>query len=264
MSRIEQLFSSCKAEGRTALVTFIVAGDPDAQASLELLKSLPAAGADIIELGMPFTDPMADGPAIQAGDLRALAAGMTLKKTLQMVRDFRVDNTTTPIVLMGYYNPVYSYGVDAFARDAAEAGVDGLIVVDLPPEEDTELRGPVRAAGIDLIRLVTPTTTPERLKTVISGASGFLYYVAVAGVTGTRSASVETVAQHLESIRKETSLPIAVGFGIRTPEDARAMSACADAVVVGSRFVGLIENTDAEKVAETVNADVRSFADALQ
>lgn len=263
MSRIEQVFSACKTQGRSALVTFIVAGDPDPVTSLELLKSLPAAGADIIELGMPFTDPMADGPAIQAGDLRALAAGMTLKKTLQMVREFRAGNTATPIVLMGYYNPVYSYGVDAFARDAAEAGVDGLIIVDLPPEEDAELHAPVRAAGIDLIRLVTPTTTPERLRTVIAGASGFLYYVAVAGVTGTRSASVETVAKHLDSIRQETDLPIAVGFGIRTPEDARAMSACADAVVVGSRFVGLIENRAPAKVPETVSADVKSFADAV-
>lgn len=237
MSRIEQTFASLKTEGRKALVTFIVAGDPDPSTSLSILNALPASGADIIELGMPFTDPMADGPAIQAGDLRALAAGMTLAKTLQMVRDFRAGNATTPIVLMGYFNPIYSYGVDAFVTDAASAGVDGLIIVDLPPEEDAELRLPAKAAGLDFIKLITPTTTPDRLKTVIRDASGFLYYVSVAGITGSKSASPETVRQHLEMVRAQTSLPIAIGFGIRTPEDVKAMSAAGDAVVVGSALV---------------------------
>lgn len=237
MSRIQTTFAALKRDSRAALVTFIVAGDPDAATSQGLLNSLPAAGADIIELGMPFTDPMADGPAIQAGDLRALAAGMTLKKTLQMVRDFRATNTTTPLVLMGYFNPVYAYGVEAFAADARDAGVDGLIIVDLPPEEDAELRGPVKAAGIDLIRLITPTTTPERLKTVVRDASGFLYYVSVAGITGTKAASVSDVAAQLTMIRQYTDLPIAVGFGIRTPADVKAMAAVADGVVVGSALV---------------------------
>ncbi len=237
MSRIAQTFARLKSAQRPALVTFIVAGDPDAAASAKLLEQLPAAGADIIELGMPFTDPMADGPAIQAADLRALASGMTLKKTLQMVQQFRTTNSTTPIVLMGYFNPVYAYGVEAFAAEAKAVGVDGLIIVDLPPEEDAELRGPIKAAGIDLIRLITPTTSPERLKTVVKDASGFLYYVSVAGITGTKAAAVSDVASQLAMIRQHTDLPIAVGFGIRTPDDARSMGTVADAVVVGSALV---------------------------
>ena len=207
---------------------------------------------------MPFTDPMADGPAIQAGDLRALAAGMTLKKTLQMVQQFRATNTTTPIVLMGYFNPVYAYGVEAFAADAKDAGVDGLIIVDLPPEEDAELRTPIKAAGIDLIRLITPTTTPERLKTVVKDASGFLYYVSVAGITGTKAASVSDVAAQLAMIRQHTNLPIAVGFGIRTPEDARAMGTVADAVVVGSALV------EAIAAGDNLSATVSALAMALK
>lgn len=264
MSRLAPTFAALKAANKTALVTFIVAGDPDPQTSLDLLKSLPASGVDVIELGMPFTDPMADGPAIQAGDLRALAAGMTLKKTLQMVRDFRATNTTTPLVLMGYFNPIYSYGTAAFAKDAAEAGADGLIIVDLPPEEDAELRGPATKAGLDLIRLVTPTTVGTRLDTVIENASGFLYYVAVAGITGTKSASPEAVAAQLTQVRAKTDLPIAVGFGIRTPEDAKAMSAVGDAVVIGSRFVDLISRTEPANVVQTLTQDVKSFADALR
>lgn len=237
MTRIAATFSALKAANRKALVTFIVAGDPDTAASLETLKGLPAAGADIIELGMPFTDPMADGPAIQAADLRALANGMTLPKTLEMVKAFRETNTTTPIVLMGYYNPIYAYGTEKFTKDAAALGVDGLIIVDLPPEEEDELFLPAKAAGLDLIRLITPTTTPERLQTVIKNASGFLYYVSVAGITGSKSASPDTVKKHLDTVRTQTSLPIAVGFGIRTPDDAKAMSIAGDAVVVGSALV---------------------------
>ncbi len=242
MSRIEQRFASLKAEGRAALVTFIVAGDPDAEKSLQLLSALPDAGADIIELGMPFTDPMADGPAIQAADLRALANGMTLAKTLQMVRDFRAGNATTPIVLMGYYNPVYAYGAEKFAADAAAAGVDGLIIVDLPPEEDAELREPARRNGLDLIRLLTPTTVGERLNTVVEGASGFLYYVSVAGITGTKSADASAVAAQLKTIRAATDLPVVVGFGIRTPADVATMAAFADGVVVGSALVDEISS----------------------
>ncbi len=258
MSRIQTTFAAVKSQNRKALVTFIVAGDPNFEFSLSTLKSLPAAGADIIELGMPFTDPMADGAAIQAADIRALANGMTLGKTLEMVAAFRKDNTTTPIVLMGYFNPVYSYGVAAFVKDAATAGVDGLIIVDLPPEEDAELRAPAQKAGLDLIRLVTPTTTPERLQTVIRDASGFLYYVSVAGITGSKSASPETVSKHLDQIRQYTSLPLAVGFGIRTPDDVRAMSQCGDAVVVGSALVERIgKGEDVAPVVQTLAAALR-------
>lgn len=237
MSRIQTLFSTLKQQQRKALVTFIVAGDPDAGAALSALKALPGAGADIIELGMPFTDPMADGPAIQAADLRALAGGMTLIKTLQMVRDFREANQSTPLVLMGYFNPVYAYGVEKFVRDAAASGADGLIIVDLPPEEDAELRVPAQAAGLDLIRLLTPTTTPERLDAVLQNASGFLYYVSVAGITGSKSASPQAVQAHLAQIREKTGLPVAIGFGIRTPDDVRALAPYGDAIVVGSALV---------------------------
>jgi tryptophan synthase alpha chain len=264
MSRLQQTFSDLKAQGRKALVTFGVAGDPDLETSLSIVKSLPASGADIIELGMPFTDPMADGPAIQAADLRALAGGMTLAKTLELVRAFRSGNTQTPIVLMGYYNPVYSYGIDKFVTDAAEAGVDGLIIVDLPPEEDAELYTPAKAAGLDLIRLVTPTTTPERLQTVIRNASGFLYYVSVAGITGAKSASPETVAKHLEEVRKYTELPLAIGFGIRTPEDAAAMGAVGDCVVVGSSIVENIgQIPDGKKTIDEILGQVKMLAQAL-
>ena len=237
MSRLQKTFSDLKSQGRKALMTFTVAGDPDIPASLATMKALPAAGVDIIELGMPFTDPMADGAAIQAANLRALAQGITLAKTLDMVRSFREGNATTPVVLMGYFNPVYSYGTDKFAADAANAGVDGLIIVDVPSEEDGELRTAVDAAGLDLIRLVTPTTTPERLQTVIRHASGFLYYVSVAGTTGAKSASPEDVARQVAMIRQHTSLPVTVGFGIRTPDDVRAMKDAGDAVVVGSALV---------------------------
>ena len=237
MSRLEQRFADLKHEGRAALVTFVTAGDPGYEASLAILKGLPKAGADVIELGMPFTDPMADGIAIQLATLRALQAGQTLAKTLRMVREFRVDDQTTPIVLMGYYNPIHRYGVAAFVAEAKEAGVDGLIIVDLPPEHDGELATPAQAAGIDFIRLTTPTTDDARLPRVLERSSGFVYYVSVAGVTGAGSATTEQVTSAIERLRRHTDLPISVGFGIRTPEQAAAIARLADGVVVGSALV---------------------------
>jgi tryptophan synthase alpha chain len=242
MSRLEQRFADLKAEGRAALVTFVTAGDPGYDASLSILKGLPAAGADVIELGMPFTDPMADGLAIQLATLRALNAGQTLAKTLQMVREFRVDDSTTPIVLMGYYNPIHRFGVEAFVAQAKEAGVDGLIIVDLPPEHDGELATPAQASGIDFIRLTTPTTDDARLPRVLERSSGFVYYVSVAGVTGAGSATTEHVGAAIERLRRHTHLPISVGFGIRTPDQAAAIARLADGVVVGSALVDKIAN----------------------
>ena len=249
MSRLEQRFAELKAEGRSALVTFVTAGDPGYEASLQILKGLPAAGADVIELGMPFTDPMADGVAIQ-----------TLAKTLQMVREFRVDNHTTPIVLMGYYNPIHRFGVDKFVAEAKEAGVDGLIIVDLPPEHDAELATPAQAAGIDFIRLTTPTTDDARLPRVLERSSGFVYYVSVAGVTGAGSATTEHVTEAIARLRRHTDLPISVGFGIRTPEQAAAIARLADGVVVGSALVDKI--AQAKEPAQAVN-DVLSLCSAL-
>jgi tryptophan synthase alpha chain len=235
--RIAARFAALKEKGEKALVTFITAGDPDLETSAALLKALPEAGADIIELGMPFSDPMADGPAIQRAGLRALHAGQTLKKTLQMVARFRDGDTATPIILMGYYNPIYVYGVPQFLQDAKEAGVDGLIVVDLPPEEDEELCLPAQQAGIHFIRLATPTTDDIRLGKVLTNTGGFLYYVSIAGITGTASAKTGDVAAALTRIRQKTDLPIAVGFGIKTAEDARAIATVADGAVVGSAIV---------------------------
>jgi len=240
MSRLEQRFAELKTEGRSALVTFVTAGDPGYDASLKILKGLPAAGADVIELGMPFTDPMADGIAIQLATLRALNAGQTLLKTLNMVREFRVDDQTTPIVLMGYYNPIHRFGVEAFVAEAKAVGVDGLIIVDLPPEHDAELATPSQAAGIDFIRLTTPTTDDARLPRVLERSSGFVYYVSVAGVTGAGSATTEHVKGAIERLRRHTDLPISVGFGIRTPEQAAAIARLADGVVVGSALVDQI------------------------
>ena len=239
MSRIEKTFKSLK---RPALITFITAGDPDYEKSLSVLKALPEAGADIIELGMPFTDPMADGPVIQAAGLRALDAGATMKKTLRMVGEFREDNQTTPIVLMGYANPVFIYGFEKFAHDAHEAGVDGLIIVDLPPEEDEELRAAAKKNNLDLIRLITPTTNEARLPTVFKDASGFLYYVSVAGVTGADKADPSAIKPHLDIIRHHTDLPIAIGFGVKNANDVKVMASMGDAVVVGSAIVQNIEN----------------------
>lgn len=240
MSRIAKRFAELKAANRAGFIAFISAGDPDYATSLKILQGLPEAGADVIELGMPFTDPMAEGPAIQASSLRALQAGQTMTKTLAMVRTFRERNTDTPVVLMGYYNPIHSIGVDKFTREAKDAGVDGLIIVDLPPEEDHELRGPAKAVGLDLIRLATPTTDARRLPAVLDGATGFVYYVSVMGVTGTKRVNPAELTAALKPIRAATSLPLAVGFGVKTEEDAAAVAKVADAAVVGSALVSEI------------------------
>ncbi len=246
MSRLSETFARLKKEGRAAFVPFITAGDPDMETSFAILEKLPACGADVIELGMPFTDPMADGPAVQASSVRALKAGATMAKVLKMVEKFRKTDKTTPIVLMGYYNPIHAYGTARFARDVAAAGVDGLIVVDLPIEEDEVLRLPARAQGVDLIRFVTPTTDEARLKRIAGEASGYLYYVSVAGVTGTKAVPEEEVRAALTRVRAVTGLPCTVGFGIRTPQQAAAIARVADGVVVGSAIVS--------KVAENLNA----------
>jgi tryptophan synthase alpha chain len=238
-ARIAARFEALAAEGRAGLVTYVMAGDPDAARAQAILDGLPAAGADIIELGLPFSDPMADGPAVQAAALRSLKAGGSTRKALAQLAAFRKTDQTTPVVLMGYFNPIYIYGPERFCRDAAAAGADGLIVVDLPPEEDAELRPFAKAAGLDLVRLATPTTDDKRLPTVLAGASGFLYYVAVLGVTGTRSAAADQVAAAVARIRRSTTLPIAVGFGIKDAAGAAAIARHADACVVGSALVAL-------------------------
>ena len=240
MTRIDTRLAALKAEGRAAFVTFIMAGDPDPQTALEILKALPEAGADIIELGMPFSDPMADGPAIQDAGRRALHAGQTLQKTLEMVARFRQTDDATPIVLMGYFNPIYIYGVERFLADAGTAGVDGLIVVDLPPEEDEELCLPAMQAGLNFVRLATPTTDDKRLPAVLKNTSGFVYYVSITGITGTASADPAAVAGAVARIKRHTDLPVAVGFGVKTPEQAQAIAGVADAVVVGSALVSAI------------------------
>jgi len=246
-TRITSRFAALGAEKRPGLVTFITAGDPDAETSLALLKALPAAGADVIELGMPFTDPMADGPAIQAAGLRALKGGQTLAKTIAMVREFRTRDPDTPIVLMGYYNPIYIYGVPRFLEDAKAAGVDGLIVVDLPPEEDDELCLPALAAGVDFIRLATPTTDDKRLPAVLKHTAGFVYYVSITGITGAATPQADQVSAAVKRIKGHTDLPVAVGFGVKTPEQAGAMARGADAVVVGSALVEAVRGSlDAE------------------
>jgi tryptophan synthase alpha chain len=240
MTRIDTRFAELKREGRAGLVTFITAGDPDYGTSLAILEALPAAGADIIELGMPFSDPMADGPAIQASSQRALAAGQTMKKTLAMVKSFREKDKTTPLVLMGYYNPIYVYPVDRFVADAAQAGADGLIVVDMPPEEDAELRPAAAAAGLNFIRLATPTTDAKRLPAVLANTSGFVYYVSIAGITGTKAPDLAEVESHVGRIKAHTGLPIAVGFGVKTEEQVKALARVAEGVVVGSALVSAI------------------------
>lgn len=239
--RLAARFSDLNAAGRGGLVTFVTAGDPDPETFAAILKGLPGAGADVIELGMPFSDPMADGPAIQAASLRALKAGMTLKKTLAAVTAFRVADKTTPIILMGYYNPIYSFGVAAFLAEAGAAGVDGLIIVDLPPEEDDELCKPARDAGLHWIRLATPTTDDARLPTVLNNASGFVYYVSIMGITGTKSASEEAVRAAVSRLKRHTDLPVAVGFGIREPVQAQSVASVADAAVVGSALVDRVK-----------------------
>ena len=242
-TRIEKRFAKVKAEGRAALVTFTMAGDPDTATSLAVIKALPKAGADMLEIGMPFTDPMADGPAIQAAGVRALAAGQTMIKTLQMVRDFRAADDETPIVLMGYYNPIYIYGVDKFLVDAKSAGVDGLIVVDLPPEEDDELCIPALKAGLNFIRLATPTTDDRRLPAVLNNTSGFVYYVSITGITGSAAPDPGKVSAAVGRIKKHTTLPVAVGFGVRDSASARAIAAGADGVVVGSALVEVVRKS---------------------
>lgn len=262
MSRLAARFAQLKKQGRAAFVPFISAGDPDFETSLAIFEKLPGAGADVIELGMPFTDPMADGPAVQASSLRALKAGATMVRTLDLVKKFRSADNATPVVLMGYYNPVHAYGTGRFIRDAAGAGADGLIIVDLPPEEDDVLRLPANAQGVDLIRLVTPTTDEARLRKVLNGASGFLYYVSITGVTGTKSFETDKVKAALERIKKATDLPVAVGFGVRTPQQAAAIAAFADGVVVGSAIVGRIGETPKNRVVAEVLALCRELADA--
>ena len=242
-TRIDARFAQLKKEGRSAFVTFLMAGDPDPATSLAIIKALPKAGADMIEIGMPFTDPMADGPSIQAAGLRALKAGMTLRKTLEMVRGFRTGDDTTPLVLMGYYNPIYIYGVDKFLADAKSAGVDGLIIVDLPPEEDSELCLPAIKAGLNFIRLATPTTDDKRLPAVLANTSGFVYYVAITGITGSASADTKVVGEAVARIKRHTKLPVCVGFGIRTPEAARGIAANADGAVVGTALVDALRGS---------------------
>ena len=246
-TRIDKRFAQLKREGRSGLVAFITAGDPDYDTSLAILKGLPSAGADIVELGMPFSDPMADGPAIQASSQRALKAGQTMKKTLAMVRDFRGQDSVTPIVLMGYYNPIYVYPVDRFIEDAVKAGADGLIVVDMPPEEDAELRPQASAAGLNFIRLATPTTDAKRLPAVLANTSGFVYYVSIAGITGTKAPDLAEVKGHVGRIKAHTDLPIAVGFGVKSEAQVSAIASAAEGVVVGSALVASIAQSLDEK-----------------
>ena len=266
MNRIEARFAKCRAEGRAALVTYVMAGDPDPETSLAILKSLPAAGADIVEFGLPFTDPMADGPAIQAAGLRALKAGQDTAKTLELVRAFRAGDSDTPVILMGYYNPIYVYGVDRFLTDAKAAGVDGLIIVDLPPEEDDELCLPALQAGLAFIRLATPTTDDKRLPTVLANTSGFVYYVSITGITGSATPDFGKVATAVERIKRHTPLPVVVGFGVKTGAHAAAIAQGADGVVVGSALIDVVKNTlDAEgratgQTAEAVVALVKELS----
>lgn len=258
MTRIESKFAQLRAEGKKAFVAYIMAGDPDADASLAVMKGLPGAGVDVIELGLPFTDPMADGPTIQLAGQRALEGGMTLQKTLQMVRDFRAGDDTTPVVLMGYFNPIYSRGVDRFLAEAKDAGIDGLIIVDLPPEEDEELCLPAQAAGLNFIRLATPTTDDKRLPKVMQNTSGFVYYVSITGITGAAAAQAADVAPEVARLKKATDLPIIVGFGVRTPETARDIAAVADGTVVGTAIVAQIAE---RKPTAEILAFVKSLAD---
>jgi tryptophan synthase alpha chain len=255
-TRMDQRFAALKREGRAALVTFVTAGDPDYATSLDILRALPGAGADMIELGMPFTDPMADGPAVQASSLRALAAGQDMHKTLAMVKAFRTADQAIPIVLMGYYNPVYIYGVARFLADAKAAGVDGLIVVDLPPEEDEELCLPALAAGLNFIRLATPTTDDRRLPAVLANTSGFVYYVSITGITGMAAPDTSRVAAAVARIKRHTALPVAVGFGVRSAAQATAIAAVADGVVVGSALVDAVKQSlaDGKATSSTVKA----------
>lgn len=256
-TRIDTKFATLKREGRPALVTYFMAGDPDLETSLRIMKALPASGSDIIELGVPFSDPMADGPAIQAAGLRALKGGMSLTKTLELAARFRADDDTTPIVMMGYYNPIYIYGVDRFLEDARQSGIDGLIIVDLPPEMDEELCIPAIKAGINFIRLATPTTDEKRLPKVLQNTSGFVYYVSMTGITGSALPDTSKVAAAVDRIKRHTSLPVVVGFGVKTAEQAKIIGASADGVVVGTAIVNAVANTinpDGSLVADPAEA----------
>src|SRR5256714_8246701 len=261
-TRIDKRFAALKAEGRAALVTFITAGDPDAETSLAIARALPAAGADVIELGMPFTDPMADGPAVQAAGLRALNAGQTMRKTLGLVRDFRQGDDTTPIVLMGYYNPIYIYGVEKFLADAKSAGVDGFIVVDLPAEEDEEMCVPALKAGFNFIRLATPTSDDKRLPVILKNTSGFVYYVSITGITGAATADPAKVKEAVARIKRHTDLPVAVGFGVKNAAQARAITEGADGVVVGSVLVEAVRQSLGESGKATA-ATVKTVTDLV-
>ncbi|MFN3349762.1 tryptophan synthase subunit alpha [Pseudorhodoplanes sp.] len=256
-TRIDRRFADLAREGRAGLVTFLMAGDPDYDTSLAIVSALPKAGADVIEIGMPFTDPMADGPSIQAAGLRALKGGQTLAKTLQLVREFRKDDAATPVVLMGYYNPIYIYGVERFLTDARGAGVDGLIVVDLPPEEDDELCIPTLKAGLNFIRLATPTTDDKRLPAVLANTSGFVYYVSITGITGSATPNAARVSDAVARIKRHTKLPVAVGFGVKTAQNAREIAQGADAVVVGSALIDQLRaslDTEGRATADTVRS----------
>ncbi|HEX3674155.1 MAG TPA: tryptophan synthase subunit alpha [Rhizomicrobium sp.] len=266
MSRIAARFAELKKANRAAFVPFITAGDPDAATTAKILEALPGAGADLIELGVPFSDPMADGPAIQDSSQRALKAGMTLPKVLDLVRRFRKTDTKTPIILMGYYNPIHAYGTARFAKDAGAAGVDGLITVDLPPEEDDVLRTPAAAHGIDIVRLATPTTDDARLATVLNGAGGFLYYVSIAGVTGTKSYAQDDVKAAVTRLKAQAKIPCCVGFGIKTPEQAAQIACFADGAVVGSAIVNHFaeaKNVQNEALVADVIAFCRTLAEAV-
>ena len=268
-NRIKSKFEELKNSNKKGLITFVTAGDPNYDTSLEILKKLPDAGADIIEIGMPFTDPMADGPGIQASYLRALEAGQTLKKTIQLVKDFREFNSNVPIVLMGYYNPIYKYGVETFIKNIKEIGVDGIIVVDLPPEADRELCIPANEKGIDFIRLATPTSNEDRLPKIVNNASGFLYYVSVAGITGSKAPEISSIESKITTIRNFTDIPIAVGFGIKTPEQAVNIAKTADAVVVGSAIIDKIneaykkDKNNIKLIADSAADLVKNLSNAL-
>ena len=257
MTRIDAKFAALKAEGKKAFVAYIMGGDPDVETSLAVMKGMPGAGVDVIELGMPFTDPMADGPTIQLAGQRALDGGMTMDKVLGMVTEFRKGDSTTPIVLMGYYNPIYSRGVERFLTEATAAGIDGLIVVDLPPEEDSELCLPAQAAGLNFIRLATPTTDNKRLPKVLQNTSGFVYYVSITGITGAASAQAADVAPEVARIKAQTDLPVIVGFGISTPDNAQAIAGIADGCVVGS---AIVKDIGAGKPVAEVLANVAALA----
>jgi tryptophan synthase alpha chain len=261
-TRIDKRFAALKSQGRAGLVAYLTAGDPDAETSLAIVKALPAAGADVIELGMPFTDPMADGPAVQAAGLRALTAGATMVKTLALVREFRKQDDATPIVLMGYYNPIYIYGVEKFLTDAKRAGIDGLIIVDLPPEEDEELCLPALKAGLNFIRLATPTTDGKRLPAVLANTSGFVYYVSITGITGAATPDFSKVRQAAAEVKRHTDLPVAVGFGVKTPEHARAIAESADAVVVGSALVEAVRKS-LDEPGKATAATVKAVTDLV-